>query len=84
MRLMSLYVTIKQWLGHCFITTYVVERYSSRTEFTSVQLLVAKTKVGRFTIYRRTIDRETVPSWALIEVAALGSTNWRSKFAEYM
>jgi hypothetical protein len=35
-------------------------------------------------IWTSVIDHETIPEWACIQVATLGSTDWKSKFKEYI
>lgn len=48
------------------------------------QLLVKRWKFKGFTIWKKVLDREEVPSHVWISAGALGYTDWRSKFAEYI
>lgn len=48
------------------------------------QYLVEYTLFCGHKVSRRVLDREVVPEWAQIESGCFGSTEWRSKFAEYI
>ncbi len=48
------------------------------------QQLVKQWRLFGRVIWTRVLDEEDVPTFAVIECSCLGSTNWRSKFAEYM
>ncbi len=61
-----------------------VKRWSRRSEFGGIQCLIKEWRVFGVKVWSREIDRETVPGWVEIQVATLGSTEWRSKFAAYM
>ena len=56
-----------------------VRRYSNRHDFTGFQVLQRVTKILGVTVCVREIDREEVPSWAAIQSACLGSTEWKSR-----
>jgi len=60
------------------------ELYGYLEDQGSYQLLVKRWKLGRFTVWKRVLDREEIPMHALIEAGALGFTTWRSKFAEFI
>ena len=61
-----------------------VRRYSFRREFGGVQRLERAIRLFGVCVWRTVIDEENVPAWAEIQAATLGSTEWRSKFAEYI
>jgi hypothetical protein len=65
-------------------STMVVKRRNHRTEFSAIQVLLREWRLGGLTVFTEEIDREEVPAWALIQVGALGYTDWRSKFAEHI
>ena len=48
------------------------------------QHLVETVRLFGLPIWRRILDREEIPDWALIQIGAFGSTEWRSKFAEFI
>lgn len=48
------------------------------------QQLVKRWRLFGRVIWTRVLDEEDVPMFAVIERGCLGSTNWRSKFAEYI
>lgn len=50
----------------------------------TTQKLVKRWRLFGRVIWTKVLDEESVPSFVTIEVATLGSTNWRSKFAEYI
>lgn len=60
-------------------TTHTCLRYRKRQEFEAWQVVERQTRFLGFVIWSREIDREGVPSWALIQKATLGSTEWRSR-----
>lgn len=77
------------------LTTEVrVERYSWKirskeswgyvVDQGAYQLLVKRWKWCGITVWKRTLGREDIPMHALIDVATLGSTTWRSKFHEFI
>ena len=35
-------------------------------------------------IWKSVLDTETIPRWAYYQVVTLGSTDWKSKFREYI
>lgn len=59
-----------------------VRRYSSRRTFEGVQQLERRWYLLGCCIWSSVLDSEEVPQWAAIQKAALGSTDWRSKFAD--
>lgn len=59
-------------------------RYTNRHNFDGYQVLVRETRLFGVRIWSREIDREEVPSWASIQRATLGYTDWRSRFAQYI
>jgi|JI9StandDraft_2_1071091.scaffolds.fasta_scaffold303453_1 hypothetical protein len=61
-----------------------VRRWSSRTEFGGIQKLLKEWRLFGIKVWTAVLDEETVPAWAEIEIGALGSTEWRSKFAEFI
>ena len=67
-----------------FSKKIVVRRYRYKHVFGGVQRLQKEIRLVGFLIMRTTIDEEDVPGWAEIQVATLGSTDWKSKFVEYM
>lgn len=58
----------------------VVRRYVSRTTFEGHQLLLREWRLWGVRVWSRELDREDVPVWASIQLACLGSSDWRSKF----
>jgi hypothetical protein len=64
-------------------TKMVVKAYIVGKGFDGYQLLTKQYKVFGFIIYSQIIDREEVPSYARIAHNTLGSTDWKSKFAQY-
>jgi hypothetical protein len=77
-------------------TEYNVERYCRKIpdpEFGlpylkepehQVQILVARRIVNNKVVREWEVDREDVPLWHLINMGCLGSSEWRSKFAEHI
>lgn len=48
------------------------------------QYLVKEWRLWGILIWRRVLDSEDVPVYASVGIAVLGSTEWRSKFSEYI
>ena len=65
-------------------TKMVVKAYSIGKGFDSYQNLVKQYTVFGLVIYSQIIDTEEVPSYARIAHNCLGSTDWKSKFAQYI
>lgn len=65
-------------------TRLVVRRFRYKNEFCGFQLLQKEFRVFGIVILRITIDEEDIPVWAEIQMATLGSTDWKSKFVEYI
>lgn len=64
-------------------TTHRVRRWT-RQDFTGIQRLERVTKVLGITVLVRVLDAEDVPSWATIQRACLGYTDWESRiFAQH-
>ncbi|MBG9993424.1 MULTISPECIES: hypothetical protein [Gammaproteobacteria] len=64
-------------------TTHRVRRWT-RSDCTGFQVLERVTRVLGMPIWCREIDREDVPSWAFIQRACLGETDWESRlFKDY-
>lgn len=64
-------------------TTYCVRRWT-RQDFSGVQQLERVTRVFGMTVWVAVIDSEPVPSWAAIQLGALGYTEWKSRlFTQY-
>ena len=61
-----------------------VRRYGNRREFGSLQKLERAWRLFGVCVFRQVIDAEEVPAWAEIQTGALGSTEWRSRFAAYI
>lgn len=61
-----------------------VLRYTKRYAFGGEQRLVRRWYLFGLRIWTTVLDTEEVPAWAEIQLAALGSTEWESKFKEYM
>ena len=64
--------------------TLTVRRWTNRYTFESRQELCRNTLFCGVRIWIRVLDTEEVPIWATIQAACLGSTEWRSKFADYI
>jgi len=63
---------------------YRIRRFTSLTDFSAVQRLERVTQAFGVPIRVKVIDEEDVPSWALIALACLGSTDWESRlFKQY-
>ena len=67
-----------------FSTKHKVKRYSYLEGFGGLQKLFREYYFFGLKFWSREIDREEVPVWAEIQLNTLGSTEWRSKFAEYI
>lgn len=65
-------------------TRHRVRRYT-RNDFSGYQVLFRERWLfGRLRVWITEIDREDVPSWAFIQRACLGSTDWESRlFNQY-
>lgn len=64
-------------------TTHRIRRWTFR-DFTGIQKLECVTKLLGLTVFVWEVDREDVPSWATIQIATLGSTDWKSRlFSQY-
>jgi hypothetical protein len=61
-----------------------VRRWTNRHTYESRQELCRHTLIFGVCIWTRVLDTEEVPIWASIQVACLGSTDWRSKFADHI
>lgn len=48
------------------------------------QQLIERWRLFGVTVLTRVLDEENVPMFAVIGTSCLGSTSWRSKFAEYI
>lgn len=57
-----------------------VRAFGRRDEWQRTQVLEKVWTLFGWPVWVREIDREEVPSHVLIEVGALGSTDWRSKW----
>ena len=65
-------------------TTYRIRRWTNRVDLTGVQKLERVTKLLGITIFVWVLDTEEVPSWAFIQRATLGRSDWESRlFREY-
>jgi hypothetical protein len=64
--------------------SYRVMSYRSRTSFEGYQILLKEWSIFGLKVWSSEIDREDVPSWVYIQQATLGSTDWKSKFSEYI
>ena len=68
----------------CLKTKMEVRRYRNRREYGGLQKLERAWRLFGVCMFRQVIDTEEVPAWAEIQAGALGSTEWRSRFAEYL
>lgn len=59
-------------------TTHRIRRWT-RGDFTGFQRLQRVTRILGIPIWIETIDEEDVPSWAFIQKACLGHTDWESR-----
>lgn len=59
-------------------TNHRVLRWT-RDDFSGYQVLQRVTRIFGVTVWIAEIDREDVPSWASIQRATLGSTDWESR-----
>ena len=50
----------------------------------TTQTLVKRWRLLGLPIWMKVLGTESVPSFVTLEVGTLGSTNWRSHFAEYI
>lgn len=48
------------------------------------QYLIKEWRLFGIKVFKRTLDTEDVPVHAIAQVACFGSTDWKSKFAEYI
>jgi len=48
------------------------------------QILIKRWKLGGIIIWTKILDREEIPGYVLIELGALGSTEWKSRFSSYI
>lgn len=71
----------RSFLFGCLNTKIEVRRYGNRREFGSLQKLERAWRLFGVCVFRQVIDTEEVPAWAEIQAGALGSTEWRSRFA---
>ena len=63
--------------------THRVRRWTQQ-DCTGFQVLERTTRVLGIPVWRSEIDREDVPSWAFIQRACLGGTEWESRlFKQY-
>lgn len=60
------------------------ESYGYVEDQGSYQLLVKRWKYRGITIWKKTLGREEIPMYALIDAGCLGGTSWQSKFSEYI
>ena len=69
-----------------FLTSkMVVKRYTNRYDLNGVQILFKEWYLFQVVrVWFKEIDREDVPSWATIQCATLGSTDWKSKFSDHI
>lgn len=64
------------------VTLHRVRRYT-RQDFTGFQVLTReRLLLGKLRVWSAEIDREDVPSWATIDKACLGSTDWKSRLLD--
>lgn len=64
------------------VTIFHRVRRWTRGDFTGWQVLERVTCVCGVPIWSKEIDREDVPSWAYIQRACLGHTEWKSRLFE--
>lgn len=64
--------------------SFVVKAYRNKNAFEGYQVLLQEYRIFGIKVWSVEIDRETVPSFAYIQHATLGSTDWKSKFAEFI
>lgn len=65
-------------------TKMEVRRYGTPREYGGHQRLERAWYLMGLCVWRQVIDTEEVPAWAEIQLGALGSTEWRSRFSAYM
>lgn len=61
-----------------------VRRYLNRSDFTGYQTLVRTWRLLGVPVFSWTVAREDVQSWASIQLATLGHTEWKSRFKEFV
>lgn len=59
-------------------TTYRIRRWT-RADLTGFQRLQRVTRLLGIPVWIKTIDEEDVPSWAFIQKACLGYSDWKSR-----
>lgn len=64
--------------------TFIVKSYRNKNSFEGIQVLFKEYRIFGIKVWSIEIDRENVPSFAYIQHATLGSTDWKSKFAEFI
>jgi hypothetical protein len=62
-------------------STYRIRRWTFN-DFTGLQKLECVTKLLGITVFVSEVDREVVPSWVTIQLATLGSSDWKSRLFE--
>lgn len=60
------------------------ETYGYCEDHGQYQLLIKRWMLCGITIWKRVLDREEIPAHVSIELATLGSTDWKSKFHSYI
>lgn len=70
--------------GELPVLEEVVRQWNSLTDFTAVQRLYKVYTLWGFDVWKTETATADVPSWALIQVGALGYTEWKSPFSEYI
>jgi hypothetical protein len=63
-------------------TAYRIRRWT-RMDLTGFQRLERVTQVFGLTVFVWTVAEEQVPSWATIQKACLGSTDWKSTLHQH-
>ncbi len=63
---------------------FVVKAYRNKNTFEGIQVLFKEYRIFGIKVWSIEIDREDVPSFVYIQQATLGSTDWKSKFAEFI
>lgn len=61
-----------------------VRRFTSKKTYEGRQELVKEWRLFGFKIWTAVVDSEDLPSWAIIQLGALGYTHWQSKFKDYI
>jgi hypothetical protein len=63
------------------VTSMLVVRFPrDPRRFGGTQYLLRQWRVFGVLVWTQVVDTEEVPAWAEIQLGALGSTDWRSKF----